>query len=133
MGFILSILALILFILMFIIYFIFNMFFQVKNRKWYKLTSSKNKKLALNIDIFGNYVFKDFWNTMLSKGGYSFGRLGETLSSCLGKKLNEKSLNIAGYILAYAINIIDITTWFKGGHCHASIQTDEEIMKFINE
>lgn len=133
MGFILSILSIILFNTVSFMFFIFNLIYDVKNKKWFKNKNKVNYTSAKNIDIFSNFNFKDFWNYFLSKGGYSFGRLGETLSSCLGKKLKEKSLNITGYVLAYTINIVDITTWFKGGHCHASIQTDDEILRFINQ
>lgn len=133
MGFILSILSVILFIIVSFLNFFFTLIYDVKNKKWFKNKSKSTLTSARNIDIFSNFNFNNFWNFTLSNGGYSFGRLGETISSCLGKKLEEKSLNVVGLILAYTINIIDISTWLSGGHCNASKQTEQEIKNFYEK
>lgn len=107
------------------------MLYNVRKRKWYTLITKRLLLQAYLIDVFGNYIFSDFWNCTLSTGGYKFGRFGETLSSCFGKKLEERSLSILGYIIAYLLNILDFSTWKEGGHCKDSILNDEEIADFF--
>lgn len=103
----------------------------VKNRKWFKTTAKRKFRKAFKVDVFANNLFPSFWNSCLSKGGYQFGTFGETLSSCFGKKRLEKSLNLVGLIVSLLIDGIDFTKWNKGGHCVASIMTDEEIINFL--
>lgn len=131
MGFILSILAMALLLLVHIVDYIVSCFYDVKNRKWFKLVDKRNFNKAMAIDIFGNYQYADFWNLLLSKKGdnYKFGRKGETLSSCFGKKQVECSLSWIGWLFLAIINTIDFTKWFKGGHCYAAIMLDDEINK----
>ena len=93
-GVILSILALFLFIIIAIIDLFFLMIYKTKDRKWYQLINERHFQKAFNIDVFGNYQFNELWNLILSKGNYKFGRFGETLSSCLGKKQLENSLSL---------------------------------------
>lgn len=131
MWYVLSILAMALFLVLFILNFFFSMIYNVKHRKWFNLTQDRNKRKAILIDVFGNYVFADFWNYAFSKNGYKFGVLGETLSSAFGKKRLEKSLTIFGLIVSYIIDGIDFTKWSKNGHCIASIMTDEQIDKMF--
>lgn len=132
MGFILATLALLLFTVVYLLSGIGDLFIDIKDRKWFKTTSKRKFSKAFKVDVFGNWLFKDFWNAVFSKGGYSFGVWGETLSSCFGKKRQEKSLSILGYTISIIIDVIDFTKWRKGGHCHASIQTDEQINNFLN-
>lgn len=132
MGFILSTIALGFFILVYIIEGIVSLFIDVKHTKWFKTTSKRKFNKAFKVDVFGNWLFKDFWNITLSKGGYEFGVFGETLSSVFGKKRREGSLNILGYGISIIIDIIDFTKWKKGGHCKASIMTEEKINNFLN-
>lgn len=131
MWYLLSILAMALFLLLFVLNFFFSMIYNVKDRKWFNLTQNRNKRKAILIDVFGNYVFADFWNYAFSKGGYEFGVLGETLSSAFGKKRQEKSLTFFGLIVSYIIDGIDFTKWRKRGHCIASIMTEEQINKMF--
>lgn len=133
MWYLLSILAMFLFLLLFVVNFFFSMIYNVKDRKWFNLTQDRNKRKAVLIDVFGNYVFADFWNYAFSKNGYRFGVLGETLSSAFGKKRLEKSLTIFGLIVSYVIDMIDFTKWSKNGHCIASIMTDEQIDKMFEK
>ena len=132
MGIILALIALILFVIVFIIETIFSFFFRTKKRKWYKIVSAKMYRKAKLIDIFGNYLFPEFWNFVFSKKGknYSYGRLGETLSSCTGKKKLENSLTKTGLILYYILYVIDFPSWKYGGHCKRWIQTEEQIKNF---
>jgi hypothetical protein len=107
------------------------LFTNVKGRKWYQLIDQRAFTLAYNIDVFGNYQYARFWELIFSKGGYSFGRFGETISSALGKKQLEKSLSMGGWVIVVILFIIDVPKWFQRGHCIASIQTDAEINNFI--
>lgn len=131
MKIILSILALLLLVVVHIVDIFFLMFKDVKGKKWYQLINKRHFQKAFNIDVFGNYQYRQLWNALLSKGGYEFGRFGETISSCLGKKQLEKSLSVFGWIVLVVINVIDVSKWFKKGHCIASIQTDKEISEFL--
>ena len=95
------------------------------------LTERKFTK-AFRVDVLGNWLFADLWNLIFSKGGYQFGRFGETISSCLGRKFQEKSLTRHGrfwYCLLYAV---DFTKWKKQGHCISNIQTEAEINNYLN-
>ena len=132
MGFILSYLALFLFSLVYIIADFVMMFVGVKKRKWFKITSERKFTKAFKVDVFGNWLFADFWNVAFSKGGYKFGRFGETLSSCFGKKRLENSLNWFGFVISIIIDVVDFTKWFKRGHCIDSIMYDEIINDFLN-
>ncbi|GIZ09969.1 hypothetical protein [Flavobacterium sp. UMI-01] len=131
MGFLLSIIALILFVFVYILDEITVLVIDVKNRKWFKITAERKFKKAFKVDVFANNLFPSFWNAALSKGGYQFGRFGETLSSVFGKKRLEKSLSWLGWLVSILIDAIDFTKWNKGGHCIASIMTDEAIESFI--
>lgn len=132
MGFILATLALLLFAVVYLLSGIGDLFIDIKDRKWFKTASKRKFNKAFKVDVFGNWLFKDFWNVILSKGGYEFGRFGETLSSVFGKKRMEGSLNILGYVISIIIDIIDFTKWKKGGHCKASIMTEDKINNFLN-
>jgi hypothetical protein len=132
MGFLLSVIALILFVVLYLVEDIVMLFVKVKNRKWYKLSEQRKFIKARKTDVLGNFLFGDLFNAILSKGGYKFGRFGETLSSVFGKKRKEKSLNWLGFIISKIIDCIDFTKWKKGGHCQWSIMTDKEIEVFLN-
>lgn len=131
MGFVLSIIALLLFVFVYVLDEITVLVIDVKNRKWFKTTAERKFKKAFKVDVFANNLFPTFWNSCLSKGGYQFGRFGETLSSVFGKKRAEKSLNWLGWTVSILIDAIDFTKWKQGGHCAASIMTDEAIESFL--
>lgn len=132
MGIILAPISLFLFIIVFIIESIFSMFFRTKGRKWFRLFSLKMYNKAKLIDIFGNYLFPEFWEFIFSKKGefYKFGRLGETISSALGKKKLEESLSIGGLIMYYILYLIDMPSWKYKGHCIRYIMSEEQINNF---
>ena len=135
MGIILAPIALILFVLVFLVETVFSLFFETKNRKWFQLISKRMYEKAKLIDIFGNYLFPEFWTWMFSKKGvgYKFGILGETISSVLGKKKLDGSLSIIGYLMYYILFAIDIQSWKHKGHCIRYIMSENEINKFKNE
>lgn len=128
---ILSIVALCLFVVIYILDDFAVLFINVKNRKWYKVTSKRKFNKAFKVDVFANYLFPDFWNLTFSKGGYRFGRFGETLSSCLGRKKLEKTLAWVGLLIYYILFVIDFSQWKNKGHCIASIMSDNEIADFL--
>lgn len=134
MGYLLAYIAIILFTIVYIIDGLVILLYQVRNRKWYQLTSSKSRSKAFKTDIISNWLFPDTWRFLFSwKGGYNFGRFGESLSSCLGRKKQENTLSWVGLIFYYILYGLDFTAWRRGGHCFVSIMSDETINKFIDE
>ena len=79
---------------------------------------------AIDRDKFANHNYRTGLNFWLSKGGYNFGNEKETMSSVIGKKSLEKSLNIWGWFWYYLLYAIDYKNWKKGGHCIASINNN---------
>jgi hypothetical protein len=72
--------------------------FYVKNKRRYFI------ERARNVDIFGNVEFKALFNELLiTKNGYKFGVMGETISSVLGKNLRGRTLTRFGKNLAWLI------------------------------
>lgn len=108
----------------------------VKRRKWYQLIDKRAFEKAFNVDVFGNYQFRELWNwALIKENGYKFGRLGETISSALGRNVLRAELTFIGKGLVAIIDFIDVSKWksgFKGDgfHCVASIMTDDEITQF---
>ena len=105
---------------------ILNLFVVVfKSIKTYMFYSNINKTFfikARGIDIFANVLFPVLWNTLLRKSNsYSFGHLGETLSSTLGKLQRDGGLSLLGWLVVLILWVIDVQYWFKGGHCINSI------------
>lgn len=129
----LSIIALALFVIIYILDNVTLLFINVKNRKWYKVISKRKFNKAFKVDVFANFLFPDFWNLIFSKGGYKFGRFGETLSSCLGRKKLEETLSWTGLVIYFILFAIDLSQWKNKGHCIASIMTDHKIQDFINK
>ena len=127
MGFILNIIALILYALVYIVDY-FVTFFKYKGQRGYIKKVSKNHfDKAFRLDVFANLQYKDTWAIVFGRKGYQFGRFGETLSSVFGKKRADKSLTYFGYIITYILDLLWFTDWLKGGHCKASIMTEERI------
>lgn len=121
MGFILTILAHLLFTIVFVINFPIVLITHAKKRGFFRVTNEYWFNSALDLDIFGNYTYRATWNALLQKDGYLFGRVGETISSALGKNQKNKTLTAAGWLIVYTLWLIDFKYWFKGGHCINSI------------
>jgi hypothetical protein len=133
MGFILSYIALFLFVVVYLIDEFIIMLFDVKDKKWFRLVSKSKFNKAFKVDVFSNELFPTTWKVFLSwNGGYTFGKKGETLSSCFGKKKLENTLSWHGLFWYYLLYVIDFNNWNKGGHCVASIMSDKEINEFKN-
>lgn len=74
------------------------------------------KSLAVDIDIMGNRAFRTLWNKTLVKGNYyRFGKVGETISSALGKNQIRGTLSTTGRFLAWLLDRMD------KNHCRNSI------------
>lgn len=131
MGFLLAQISLILFVVVYFLDGITMLFIDVKDRKWYKTTEKRKFTKAFKVDVFGNNLFGNFWNLIFSTGGYLFGRFGETISSCLGRKKLENTLSLFGLFSYYILYGLDYTKWKQGGHCIASIMTEQEITNFL--
>ena len=88
----------------------------VVNKK-YGNTKGYFRSTALSIDIWANFEFRTLWNTQLRvDGGYEFGRVGETISSALGKNQRDKTLTTYGKILVAILDFLD------ENHCKKSIR-----------
>lgn len=132
MGFILSYIAIILFTIVYLLDSVIIMIFNVANIKWFKGVSKLKYTKAFAIDVFANYLFPTTWTFLFSwKGGYKFGRFGETLSSVLGRKKIEKSLSWFGLVVYYILYAIDVPRWKLGGHCYWAIMHDYQIINYI--
>lgn len=133
MGIILAPLALFLFSIVGVVHTLITPFQFIYRRAFLRKLHKETFTFAFDVDVFGNYLFRNTWNILLCKKGNTyFGVFGETLSSCLGKILRDKKASVFGYIVAYALNVIWITDWFKGGHCKASIMSDIIIIEIKN-
>lgn len=77
-------------------------------RGFFRVIDSYLYEEAYAIDVFANRSFRTLWNTILKKrGGYSFGKSGETISSALGKNKRDGTLSIAGKLLDWVLNMFD--------------------------
>lgn len=75
---------------------------------------------AVSIDILCNSAFSNMLNAwFIKKGGYHFGRKGETVSSALGKNQYNDKLTWIGIGLAGILDTID------KNHCYKSIEDIE--------
>lgn len=82
-----------------------------------KQSSKEAFNNALAIDIFGNEHYETLWNWLFrTKNGYKFGKKGETISVAMAKNMKLGTLSWFGWIVAFFINVADITRWGKGGH-----------------
>jgi hypothetical protein len=134
MGFLLSYIAIILFVIVYLLDEIILMVVNVKNRKWFKTVSQRKYTKAFDIDVFANYLFPTTWTFIFSwKGGYKFGRFGETLSSVLGRKKIDNSLSWIGIFIYYLLYALDFSKWKAGGHCYWAIMHEYQIINFIKD
>ena len=88
----------------------------IVNRK-YGNTKGYFRSTALSIDIWANREFRTLWNDKLRiDSGYEFGKIGETISSALGKNQRDKTLSKKGKLL------VAILDFFDENHCENSIR-----------
>lgn len=133
MGIILAPIALFLFSLVGIVHTILTPVQLIYRRAFFKQLHNETFNFAFDVDVFGNYLFRNTWNLIFCKKGCQyFGIFGETISSCLGKILRDKKASWFGYAFAYFLNAIWVTDWLKGGHCKASIMSHIRIVEIRN-
>jgi hypothetical protein len=102
MGFLLFIIAYILFLPLTILN-----WFLVRKKGYFRQS-------ALNLDVYANSEFRTLWNTTLQKNGYKFGKVGETISSAIGKNIQNGTLTKTGKILVLILtkqHCIDAINW----------------------
>ncbi len=101
--------------------FITTLFVDREKNQFWQFVNNEFQDYAVCRDCYANHNYQISLNFWLSKGGYAFGNPKETISSVLGKKGVEKSLNIWGWCWYYFLYAVDFTQWNNGGHCFASI------------
>ncbi len=140
MGFLLAPIALFLFALVGTVHSVVTLLTNISRRAFFKTTSQVKFQLAFDIDVFGNYLFRETWKFLFVKKNLhkvylsyavctpkTFGVFGETISSALGRGRRDGWLSFFGWLFSWLLDIIWFTDWFKGGHCKASIMTDQRI------
>lgn len=66
------------------------------------------KDIAIALDQFGNVVCKYVLNAlMIKKGGYKFGNVDETVSSCIGKNQLFDNLTLFGKFINFVLNKLE--------------------------
>lgn len=64
--------------------------------------------IAVSIDQLNNKVCKELFNdTLITKEGYNFGKVDETISSALGRNVLKGTLTTAGKILVKILDTLD--------------------------
>lgn len=90
--------------------------FVSKEQRPYVYVSEATLRIAVSLDHTGNVVGKDLFNALCrKKGGYDFGKYGETISKVLGLNRRSGTLTDAGRALA---NFLD---WLDKDHIDNSI------------
>lgn len=116
MGFILNILTTVLNIIFVPFLYIYSLSKVDNIKDW----SEHNFKIAVSKDQLGNVRGKYFFNDILiTKDGYSFGNVDETISSVIGKNKRKKTLTLLGRTLDFILDKID------PNHSIKSIEEDE--------
>ena len=104
---ILFLVAVFLFIIIFpisLIYLVFDVLFEMFG------------KLAIILDFAGNVLLARIFNDWaIEKGGYEFGKTGETISSALGKNQKRGKLTVMGK------NLCKVLDYIEENHCEKSI------------
>jgi hypothetical protein len=84
-------------------------------------------EMALANDVYGGMAYQNVLNAwFIKKGGYHYGKKGETISSATGKGWVLRLLAFLGMCLCGALNFIDVATRKHGGHCFVFIERDGE-------
>lgn len=84
-------------------------YWYVENKSGYFFSS------ALNLDIYANREFRTLWNKRLitADSKHKFGKVGESISSVLGKNERDGTLTKEGKKLVSLLNRIDKNHSFK--------------------
>lgn len=89
----------------------------IRKRGVIRAWSRESFNNAFSVDVFGNEHYATLWNLVFKRrGGYEFGKKGETISKAMAKNMKLGKLSIIGWIVAFFINVADVGKWGKGGH-----------------
>lgn len=106
--------------------FIFVVVKYTYKKKWRDTLPIMNETLyssVYNFDRYCGYEFRSLFSFLfVKKEGLKFGNIDLSISEILGYNQRNKTLTLLGWFLVYILWIIDVTNWFKGGHCIASIK-----------
>ena len=65
-------------------------------------------KITISIDQLGNVIMQHLLNhVMIVKGGYKFGNRDETISSVIGKNIEQNTLSRVGKLINFVLDFID--------------------------
>lgn len=77
-------------------------------REYFVNTSDYPFGISYGIDVLGAIICGDLFNVILiKKGGYKFGKLGDTISYVIGRNILINKLTIAGLILNSFLNLFE--------------------------
>ncbi|MDJ0646595.1 MAG: hypothetical protein QNJ57_11490 [Flavobacteriaceae bacterium] len=111
MGFILFAIAVLLSVLTVpfgMLYTVLKLVFRLKFGVLFRVSDGYFYMFALAIDQMGNVAMQDLFNDLLiTKDGYKFGDVDETISSVLGKNEETDTLSGFGKIIVKFLNFID--------------------------
>lgn len=103
-------LGLILFIIAYVLYLPLTLinFCLVRNKGYFRDS-------AITIDKLANREFRTLWNsTLITWDGYDFGNINETISSVLGKNIQNETLTKTGKVLVFILtkkHCLDAIDW----------------------
>jgi len=124
MGFILFLVANLLFLPLTVLNVLAVLYKNIKVYGFLNVINIYFKQTALDLDRFANHNFRTLWNTVLiTKDGYQFGLIQETISSALGKNQVKQTLTTTGKILCFILNTLD------NNHCINSIDNTIKPLK----
>ena len=110
---ILLIIAILLSYILFPIGFIYSIIKSIVKNKLYNYFFT----VAIAIDQLGNKICVELFNDFLiTKDGYKFGHVDETISSAMGRNVLKNTLSPIGKLLDKILNLID------KDHCTKSIE-----------
>jgi hypothetical protein len=70
---------------------------------------------AITLDKLANREFRTLWNkTLITWDGYDFGNVNETISSVLGKNIQNETLTKTGKVLVFVLtkkHCLDAIDW----------------------
>lgn len=116
MGFLLLVISTILKFVFAPIAYTYGTIISLYKKEW----NEYNKNLAIAKDQYGNALCSYLFNSLLiEKGGYKFGNVDETISSCIGKNQLNGTLSKLGKILDWILDK------FQKDHAIKSIDSTE--------
>lgn len=82
---------------------------------------------GLTLDVMSASRHRLLWNKLfVGKNGYKFYKgTDKSISRILGINGWLKTLTITGWIIYYLLWAIDISHWFKGGHCFQATKAED--------